>query len=60
MENIQKQIERLRADVTESYLIGGCSNDAKERELFTRLAEYLTVLAETAECVMTEREARRE
>jgi hypothetical protein len=60
MDTIQRRLDILRADATRSYSIGNRATDPKERELFTQLAEYLTILAETADCVLSAREADRE
>jgi hypothetical protein len=46
MDPIQSRLEILRADATRFYSIGYRAIDPKERELFTQLADYLTILAE--------------
>jgi len=53
MDPIQRRLEILRADAIRFYSIGYRAIDPKERELFTQLAEYLTILAETAACVIS-------
>ncbi|MCS3896423.1 hypothetical protein M2171_005556 [Bradyrhizobium japonicum USDA 38] len=46
MQDMQAQLEKLRADAAECALIRDLATDPKKRELFTRLAEHLTVLAD--------------
>jgi hypothetical protein len=60
MDPIQRRLDILRADAIRSYTLGYRATDPKERELFTRLAEYLTILAETAACVISAREPDRD
>jgi len=42
-------LEKLRADGAEAVLIGELATDPRKRELFTRLADHLTTLAEEVE-----------
>ena len=42
-------LEKLRADAAEAVLIGELATDPHKRELFTRLADHLTTLAEEVE-----------
>jgi hypothetical protein len=60
MDPVQRRLAILRADATRSYWIGDRATDPKERELFTQFADYLTILAETAECVLSAREPDRD
>ena len=60
MENIQRRLDTVRTDATQSYSIGDRATDPRERELFTQLADYLTILAEAAECVISARKASRD
>jgi hypothetical protein len=49
MQDMQAHLEKLRADVAECALIRDLATDPKKRELFTRLADHLTVLAAEVE-----------
>ncbi|MGY4427557.1 hypothetical protein [Bradyrhizobium betae] len=49
MKDMQVQLEKLRTDAAECALIGDLATDPKKRELFTRLADHLTVLASEVE-----------
>jgi hypothetical protein len=49
MKDLQAQLENLRADAAECALIRDLATDPKKRELFTRLADHLTVLASEVE-----------
>lgn len=60
MDPIQGRLDIVRADAARSYLIGDRATDPKERQLFTQLADYLTILAETAACVLSARERNRD
>lgn len=50
MKDTQAQLEKLR----ECALIGDLATDSKKRELFTRLADHLTVLASQVERVIAD------
>ncbi|KGT72946.1 hypothetical protein MA20_47330 [Bradyrhizobium japonicum] len=46
MKDMQAQLEKLRTDAAECALIRDLATEPKKRDLFTRLAEHLTVLAD--------------
>jgi hypothetical protein len=52
MKDMQAQLEKLRTDAVECTLIRDLATDKKKRELFTRLAEHLTRLADDVERTM--------
>jgi hypothetical protein len=49
MKDMQAQLEKLRTDAAECALIRDLATEPKKRDLFTRLAEHLTVLADEVE-----------
>jgi hypothetical protein len=49
MQDMQAHLEKLRADAAECALIRDLATDPKKRELFTRLADRLMVLAAEVE-----------
>ena len=49
MEDMKAHLEKLRADAAECALIRDLATDAEKRELFTRLAEHLSMLASQVE-----------
>ncbi|MDA9504760.1 hypothetical protein XI09_08470 [Bradyrhizobium sp. CCBAU 11386] len=49
MKDMQAQLEKLRTEAAECALIRDLATDPKKRELFTRLAEHLSVLASEVE-----------
>ena len=49
MQDMQVQLEKLRADAAECALIRDLATDPKKRDLFTRLADHLMVLASEVE-----------
>jgi hypothetical protein len=49
MKDIQTYLEKLRCDAAECAIIRDLATDTAKRELFTRLAEHLTVLASMVE-----------
>ena len=49
MKDMQAQLEKLRTDAAECALIRDLATEPKKRELFTRLADHLTVLATEVE-----------
>ncbi|WFU21062.1 hypothetical protein QA649_23365 [Bradyrhizobium sp. CB1717] len=55
MKDYQAQLEKLRTDAAECALIRDLATDKAKRELFDRLANHLTVLAEQVELAMLER-----
>ncbi|WP_027534566.1 hypothetical protein [Bradyrhizobium sp. WSM3983] len=55
MKDCQAQLEKLRTDAAECALIRDLATDKAKRELFDRLANHLTVLAEHVELALLER-----
>lgn len=49
MRDMKAQAEKLRQDAAECALIRDLATDPAKRELFTRLADHLTVLAQEVE-----------
>jgi hypothetical protein len=49
MEDLKTHLEKLRADAAECLLIRDLATDAHKRELFARLAEHLSALADQVE-----------
>ena len=49
MQDMQAQLEKLRKDAGECALIRDLATEPKKRELFTRLAAHLSVLADEVE-----------
>ncbi|UWU73037.1 hypothetical protein N2603_23320 [Bradyrhizobium huanghuaihaiense] len=47
-------VEKLRSDAAECALIRDLATDPKKRELFTRLADHLSVLAGEVERALAE------
>lgn len=45
MQDVQAQLEKLRSEAAECRLISDLATDKKKRELFSRLADHLSVLA---------------
>ncbi|MDI3563923.1 hypothetical protein [Bradyrhizobium sp. Arg816] len=54
MKDMQAQSEKLRVDAAECALIRDLATDRKKRELFTRLADHLSVLAAEVERAVVE------
>ena len=52
MKDMQAHLEKLRADAAECALVRDLATDPKKRELFTRLAEHLGVLAGEVEAAI--------
>jgi hypothetical protein len=55
MKDYQTQAEKLRRDAAECALIRDLATDKAKREMFDRLANHLTVLADQVELAMTGR-----
>jgi hypothetical protein len=55
MKDYRAQIEKLRKDAAECALIRDLATDMAKREMFDRLANHLTVLADQVEMAMLER-----
>ncbi len=49
MKDMQAHLEKLRSDAAECALIRNLATNLEKKELFTRLAEHLTVLASEVE-----------
>jgi hypothetical protein len=49
MQDMRAQLEKLRTGAAECALIRDLATDPKKRELFTKLADHLTVLADEVE-----------
>ncbi len=58
MRDYQAQLEKLRTDAAECKLISDLATDKAKRDLFERLANHLTVLADQVEAAMLERKVR--
>jgi hypothetical protein len=57
MQDVQAQLEKLRSEAAECRLISDLATDKKKRELFSRLADHLSVLAaEIANIVVAQNE----
>jgi hypothetical protein len=55
MKDYQAQVEKLRKDAAECALIRDLATDMAKREVFDRLANHLTLLANQVEMAMLER-----
>jgi hypothetical protein len=49
MKDMVASLEKLHADAAEAALIRELATDPQKRELFTRLADHLTTLAQEVE-----------
>ncbi len=52
MQDMKAHLEKLRADAAECALIRDLATDPQKRELFTRLAEHLSILAAEVEAAI--------
>jgi hypothetical protein len=52
MKDYQAHLERLRRDAAECAIIRDFATDKAKREMFDRLAQHLTVLADEVEMAM--------
>jgi hypothetical protein len=52
MQDMKAHLEKLRADAAECALIRDLATDPQKRELFTRLADHLSVLASEVEAAI--------
>ena len=57
MKDYLAQIEKLRRDAAECAPIRDLATDKAKREMFDRLANHLTVLADQVEMAMIERKS---
>jgi hypothetical protein len=55
MKDYQTQLEKLRKNAAECALIRDLATDKAKREMFDRLSNHLTVLADQVEMAMLER-----
>jgi hypothetical protein len=55
MQDMQTQLEKLRADAADCALIRDLTTDPAKRELFKRLAEHLGTLASEIEAAVAVR-----
>lgn len=55
MKDMKAHLEKLRADAAECALIRDLATDPEKRQLFTRLAEHLSVLASEVETAIAAR-----
>ncbi|MCP3407579.1 hypothetical protein [Bradyrhizobium sp. CCGB01] len=60
MKDMQAQLEKRRKDAAECALIRDLATDRKKRELFTWLADHLSVLAAEVERAVAERMKRKQ
>ena len=49
MRDMQASLEKLRTDAAEAALIRDLATDSRKRELFTKLADHLAMLAAEVE-----------
>jgi hypothetical protein len=52
MRNLSKHLEKIRTDAAECAVLSGLATDKMKRDLFARLSQHLTVLAEEVEKVV--------
>ena len=52
MKDMHAHLEKLRRDAAECALIRDLATDPRKRELFTRIAQHLAVLAGEVEAVI--------
>lgn len=58
MRDYQTQLEKLRTDAAECKLIGELTTDKAKQDLFEKLANHLSALADQVETAMLERKVR--
>ncbi|MET3970197.1 hypothetical protein [Bradyrhizobium sp. S3.9.1] len=51
MKDMQAQLEKLRTDAAECALIRDLATEPKKRDLFTKLAEHLTLADEVERAI---------
>jgi hypothetical protein len=54
MKDMETHLEKLRRDAAECAIIRDLATDPKKRELFTKLAEHMSVLASEIERAIAE------
>jgi hypothetical protein len=52
MQDMKTHLEKLRTDAAECALIRDLATDKKKRDLFTRLADHLNLLASEVEAAI--------
>jgi len=57
MKDYQTHLEKLRKDAAECALVRDLATDKAKREMFDRLAQHLSELADEVERVMNTRQA---
>lgn len=55
MKDLQASLEKLRTDAAEAALIRDLATDIEKRELFTKIANHLTALADEVERAIANR-----
>jgi hypothetical protein len=55
MKDMKASLEKLRADAAEAALIRELATDSHKREVFTRLADHLAMLAVEVERAIAKR-----
>ena len=58
MQDYQTQLEKLRTDAAECKLISELTTDKAKQDLFEKLANHLSALADQVETAMLERKVR--
>jgi len=58
MRDYQTQLEKLRTDAAECKLISELTTDKAKQDLFEKLANHLSALADQVETAMLERKVR--
>jgi hypothetical protein len=53
MQDMKRRLEKLRDDAAECAITSGLAETKEKRELFARLSEHLSVLADEVEQAMT-------
>jgi hypothetical protein len=59
MQDMKRRLEKLRDDAAECAITSGLAETREKRELFARLAEHLSGLADEIEAAMTDAATRK-
>jgi hypothetical protein len=59
MDDMKRRLEKLRDDAAECAITSGLAETREKRELFARLAEHLSGLADEIEAAMTDAATRK-
>jgi hypothetical protein len=59
MDDMKRRLEKLRDDAAECAITSGLAETREKRELFARLAEHLSGLADEVEAAMTDAATRK-